>query len=227
MLAGLVASAAAAQVDSPGGVAALKESLAANKAQLRQYSWIETTQISLKGEVKKEEQKQCSYGADGKVQKTPLPGAAPSAPPKSGGGRRGRLKERIVENKVEETKEYMERAAGLVHEYVPPNPERIQTAQAAGRVSTQSGGGTLNVSVKDYLKAGDQLAIGLDAAAKQLSSYRVQSYVEKPKDDDVTLAVTFGRLQDGTSYPQQIVLDVAAKKLQIKVTNSGYKKAGT
>ena len=48
-------------------IAAIKEALAKNQAALRQYSWIETTQISLKGEVKKTEQKQCFYGAEGKV----------------------------------------------------------------------------------------------------------------------------------------------------------------
>jgi hypothetical protein len=42
----------------------------------------------------------------------------------------------------------------------------------------------------------------------------------------VTLNVTFGALQDGTFYPQQILLDVTAKKIQVKITNSGYKKAG-
>ena len=36
----------------------------------------------MKGEVKKQEQKQCYYGADGKVQKTPLAGAAQPAPKK-------------------------------------------------------------------------------------------------------------------------------------------------
>ena len=58
----------------------------------------------------------------------------------------------------------------------------------------------------------------------KLTSFNVKSYVEKPKDDDVTLAVTFGRLADGTSYPEQTVLDATAKKIQVKVTNSGYKK---
>ncbi len=69
--------------------AAIKASLAKNQAALKQYSWLETTQISLKGEVKKTEQKQCSYGADGKVQKTPMPGAAaPAAPARPAGARR-------------------------------------------------------------------------------------------------------------------------------------------
>jgi hypothetical protein len=40
--------------------AAIKEALAKNQAALRQYTWVETTTISLKGEVKKKEQKQCS-----------------------------------------------------------------------------------------------------------------------------------------------------------------------
>ena len=55
----------------------------------------------------------------------------------------------------------------------------------------------------------------------------MRSFVEKPKDDDVNLAVTFGKLEDGTSYPQQIVLDVTAKKIQVKISNSGYKKSGS
>jgi hypothetical protein len=60
-----------------------------------------------------------------------------------------------------------------------------------------------------------------------MRSLQVGSYVEKPKDDDVTLNVTFANLADGTSYPQKSVLDVAAKKIQVTVTNSGYKKAGS
>ena len=134
------------------------------------------------------------------------------------------MKEKVVENKVEETKDYMEKVVALVHQYVPPDPQKIQAAQSAGNVSTQPAGATLTLNVKDYVKPGDTLAIGFDTAAKQLSSYRVQSFVEKPKEDDVNVAVTFGTLQDGTSYPQQIVLDVVAKKIQVTVTNSGYKK---
>jgi hypothetical protein len=225
----LLASAVLAQDASQTGAAALKESLAQNQAKLRTYSWMETTQISLKGEVKKQEQKQCFYGADGKVQKTPVGGGAPAAPKQQagGGGRGGRLKEKIVENKVDDMKEYMERVAALVHQYVPPDPQKIQAAQSAGNVSTQPSGGTLTLNVKDYAKPGDLVVIGFDMAAKQVSSYSVQSFVEKPKEDDVKLAVTFAKLEDGTSYPQQTLLDVTAKKIQVKVTNSGYKKTGT
>jgi len=208
--------------DSTGG---LKESLAENQAKLRAYSWVETTQVTLKGEVKKQEQKQCYYGADGKVQKTAVAGAPAAQPKEATGGKRGggKLKERVVENKVDEMKDYMEKVVALVHEYVPPDAQKIGAAESAGNLSKS--GATLNV--KNYLKPGDLVAIGFDPAAKLLTSYTVQAYVEKPKEDDVKLAVTFGKLEDGTSYPQQIVLDVTAKKMQVKVTNSGYKKTGS
>jgi hypothetical protein len=224
---------AAAQAPAPAAqdrAAALKQSLAENQKAPRQYTWVETTQISLKREAKKTEQKQVVYGADGKPKKTPLPGAAgekaaPASDKGGGGGRRGggRLKEAIVENKVEDMKEYMEKVAALVGEYVPPEAPKIQAAQAAGNLTVAGG----MLTVKNYVKQGDSLSIALDAASKKLSSYNVASYVEKPKDDPVTLAVTFALLPDGTSYPQQVLLDVKAKQIQVKVTNSGHKKAGS
>jgi hypothetical protein len=220
-----------AQTPSPQDkAAALKEALAANQAALRQYTWVESTTITMKGEVKKQEQKQCYYGADGKVQKTPIAGQ-PKPPSQSqqasrGGGKRGgRVKEAIVENKVDELKDYMGRAAALVQSYVPPDPEQIQAAKSAGRVKVEPPAGNVaRLTITDYLKPGDALAIGLDTAASQLTTYSVDSYVDKPKDDPVSLRVTFGRLEDGTSYPQQVLLDVPAKNMQVKVVNSGYVK---
>ena len=134
------------------------------------------------------------------------------------------VKQTIVENKVEDLKEYMEKVAALVHEYVPPNPQKIQAVQTAGNMSTQPSGSGAVLSLKDYNKPGDLLAIGFDPAAKKFLSYKVTSYVEKPKEDDVTLAVTFTGLPDGTNYPGQVVLDAPAKKVQVKITNSDYKK---
>ena len=40
----------------------------------------------------------------------------------------------------------------------------------------------------------------------------------------MTLAVTFAGLPDGTNYPGQVVLDVPAKNVQVRITNSDYKK---
>lgn len=208
-------------------VAALKQSLAKNQAALKQYAWTETTQISLKGEVKKTEQKACQYGPDGKVQKTPMPGASGAQPQQesSGRGRRGgRVKKEIVEKKVGEMKDYMQRVAALVHEYVPPDPQKIQAAQAAGNVAVTPAQPVITITIKNYLKQGDSVTLGFDTTAKALASYNVDSYLDNPKDDPVKLAVNFARLPDGTNYAQQSVLDATGTKIEVRVTNSDYKK---
>jgi hypothetical protein len=208
-------------------VAALKQSLAENQAALKQYAWTETTQISLKGEVKKQEQKDCRYGPDGKVQKTPVQGAnqPEQKQPASGGRRGGRIKKEIVEKKVDEMKDYMERVAALVHQYVPPDPQKIQAAQEAGNVAIAAGQPVGTITIKNYLKQGDSVALGFDGAAKKIVTYSVASYLDKPKDDAVKLAVNFATLPDGTNHVQQSVLDADAKKIAVKITNSNYKKS--
>jgi hypothetical protein len=209
--------------------AALKQSLAQNQAALKQYSWTETTQISLKGEVKKQEQKECHYGPDGKVQKTPSGNSAPAQQPAAEGGRGGRVKKHVVEKKVGEMKDYMEQVAALVHEYVPPNPEKLQAVIAAKNVTAQPGSaeGIAIITFKNYLKQGDSLALGFNSGTKKLSSYNVQSYLDDPQKDPVTLAVTFDTLADGTNFPKQTVLNATGKQITVQVTNSNYKKLGT
>ena len=115
---------------------------------------------------------------------------------------------------MDDIKDYMERVGALVKDYVPPDKERIQAAASAGNVSTKpdQATGVVALAVKDYLKAGDTLAIGLNMTANALSRYDVQSYFDDPKDDAVTLGVQFNRLPDGTSYPQQILLDASPRK---------------
>jgi hypothetical protein len=207
-------------------VGALGESLARNQAALKSYTWVETTEISLNGEVRKREQKNCRYGPDGKVEKTPFPGSPP--PESAGGGRRGgAIRRAIVEKKVEELKDYMERVGALVRQYVPPDPQKIQAAQQAGNISVQLPGSQANttLTVANYLKSGDSVAIGFDPAASQVRSYNVHSYLDNPRDDAVTLAVTFASLPDGTNYAQQTVLDAPGKKIRVTITNSEYTKA--
>ena len=144
--------------------AALKQALAQNQAALKQYSWTETTQIIFKGEVKKQTQKECHYGPDGKIQKTPIQGADQAQ--QTGRRRGGIIKREIIEHKVEGMKDYMERVEALIHEYVPPDPQKIHAAEAAGNLSVQPAQGVTNLVIKNYLKQGDSVTIGFDHGAK-------------------------------------------------------------
>lgn len=108
---------AAEQASPDQRIAAFKQSLQEGQKRIRQYEWIETTIISLKGEEKGRKVMRCYYGADGKLEKLPVDDGSGAKPQQQQGGRRGgRLKEHIVENKKDEMKEYMERAAALVHQ---------------------------------------------------------------------------------------------------------------
>ena len=75
--AGLLTPAAAQQTPQER-VAAIKQSLQESTAALRQYEWVETTIMSVKGEEKSRTQQRCYYGADGEIQKK---GGGRLAPP--------------------------------------------------------------------------------------------------------------------------------------------------
>jgi hypothetical protein len=217
----IVAEAGLAQDPSPQEqVAAVKTSLAASQAVLRQHEWIETTIVRLKGEEKARIQNRCYYGADGQLQKVQV--SAP-APQKKKRGLRGA----IAESKKEELTDYMKAAVALVKEYAPPDPARIQAAKDAGKVSLRPIPGPdkrLWLSFADYLKPGDSLALDMNLTSSQLRGARVSSYLDTPSEN-VTLRVTFATFLDGTtSYAKDIVLDAPSKNLQVQVENSGYRK---
>jgi flagellar hook-length control protein FliK len=194
----------------------VKQSIAKNQAQLKQYAWTETTEINFKGEDKKRTQNDCQYGPDGKVQKTPI--GAP-APPKSRKGVKGK----VVANKIDEMKDYMDRVGSLVKRYVPPDAQDIQASFQAGKAALTPGSGELVLS--DYVKPGDKVTITFDTATKKLTTFAVATYLDEPKDT-VTLKADFSSLPDGTNYLSQSVLNATAKKIQVTTTNSAYHKVG-
>jgi len=207
-------------------VAALKKSLADSQARLRKYEWIETTVLSLKGEEKSRKQQRVYYGADGKLQKLPIGDAPAAAPAQGGGGGRrggGRLKESVIENKKDDMKDYMERAAALVHQYVPPNPAQIQKVKDAGHLKVSpTVPGSVRLDLADYLQPGDLLSIVINGAANNLTSLNVATYLEK-REDVVALDVKFGALTDGTSYTAETAFEAKAKNIRVVIQNSGHK----
>ena len=200
-------------------VAALTQSLAANQKQLRQYMWVETTVISMKGEEKSRVQKQCFYGPDGKIQKQQLSAPPPQEPAPGG------LKGKVIAKKKEEITATMSQAVALVQSYVPPDSQRIQATKAAGNLAISPlGPDSVRLDLRNYLKSGDTFSLGLDTARNALQTISVKSYLTSEKDDAVTLEVTFARLRDGLSYPGNVVLSVPEEKIQVVIQNSNYQR---
>jgi hypothetical protein len=212
------ASAQAAKQELQQKLAMVKESVARNQAALKQYTWTEHTDMSLKGEVKKSIDNLCRYGPDGKVAKTAIGAPAPQKQMRG-------LKKKVAEKKIGELQDYMERAAALIHRYMPPSPEAMQAAFQAGNTSLgQAGPGKIQLQFRDYAKPGDALTFSFDTASKALQSISVNSYLDDPKEDVVTLAVAFQTLPDGTNYVASTTLNAAAKEVVVKTSNSNYQK---
>jgi hypothetical protein len=199
-------------------LADVKKAAAENKQRLQQYQWTETTQITLKGDAKAPSESLCRYGPGGQVQKTPI---GPAPPPPSG----GRMKQRIIANKKAEMKDYMDDVKGLLTQYVPPDPQRMQQAYQAGKLSLNPAGGLVNFIFTDYAQPGDRMTVSFDTAALRITSFSVNTYLGEAKDV-VTLTGQMASLPDGTNYVQQTILDATAKKLVANTTNSGYQKLG-
>jgi hypothetical protein len=199
-------------------IAAVKQAAAQNQQRLHQYRWTETTQLTLKGDAKPPTQNMCQYGSNGQVLKTAI---GPPPEPPSG----GRLKQRMIAKKKEEMQDYMGDVKGLLAMYVPPDPEKMQLAYAAGKLSVNPAGGILNFIFRDYAQPGDQMTLSFDPERKTIVSLSVNTYMGQEKDA-VTLQVQMASLPDGTNYAGQTVLTATAKQLVVTTTNSNYQKLG-
>jgi len=210
---------ALSQDPSAARVAALKEWLVQSKTQMKGYQWIETTVVSHDGEEKSRTTKSCYYDVTGTLQKVEM---SSTPPPKKKPGLRGA----IQKDEQAKVTDYMKKAVALVKSYMPPNPEKIQASKEAGNMSMDllAGGSGVKLHFKNYELPGDDLWASLDTKDNHLLAMGVSSYIDEPKDV-VSLDATIAALPDGTGYVEKMTLVAAAKKIQVVVTNSGYRKA--
>jgi alkylated DNA repair dioxygenase AlkB len=221
MLGAPLANIAQAQSDMQQRVAEVKMSAAMNKQALAKMTWAEQVTISLKGEQKKVEHFQVRIGPDGKPQKTSLDQAAP--PPEQS-GRRGRVKEHVVEKKTDEYTQYANQMKDLMQQYLPPDKDLIQQAYGRGGVSVAPGGAPDQVQlvIHNYLKQGDSMTLFVDKEQKNLVQIQIASYMSDPKDA-MTASVQFSKVGDGSSQISNVVLNGVSKQLNIAIADSQYR----
>lgn len=136
-------------------VAAIKTAIAENAAAQRGYTWIETTQIKLKGEVKATESSTCQYEAGAAKPECTTIGTPPEGPKV-----RGPLRKHIVKQKVDDLKAYMDSVKTLVERYVPLDATRIQEAMGRGDVAIapNPSNHTVKLTISNYLQQGDAVS---------------------------------------------------------------------
>lgn len=224
-----IAQQAAQQQPTPQQrVAQLKAWLQASQAQLRHYEWIETTTLSMDGEVKSTKQNQVYYGADDQLQKVPLQNADAQ---KSGGPPgllpAGRMAKRHAAREKEELEAYLKSASELVHSYVPPDPNLIQQSIDSGNfaVNIIKPNQQIRIDFHNYKKANDTLSVEIELPTNRLMGMTVSSYLDS-ESDVVRLDVSMGLLPDGTIYTADTKLNAPAKKVVVDIANTGYRRTG-
>jgi len=209
-----------AQADAQEMIAMIKKNLANSKANLKNYEWLETTTVFLKGEQKSVKQNQCYYSVDGKLTKVATGGSTP--PAKAKGGIRGK----VIENKKEDMADYIKASVARIQTYLPPDAAKLQQIYAAGKCTVQvlEPGKKFKLNFPDYNLKGDLLSISVDKSAQKLMMLDVSTYIDK-ESEKVIFNVSYNDLPDGTQYAGSTTLDAQAKELKIAIANSGYKKA--
>lgn len=196
-----------------------------NGAALKQYTWKSRTELKLKGESKNVKLEQVRYDMDGQLQKTNIGAPAQEAPKQQSrrGGRRGRgrLKEKIVENKKAEFGELMHGLAKLAGSYAHMTPEAMQTFAKNAGVGQGEGPlqDTVQIRSGDVLQPGDQVSIWVDPTSYSMRQVEISSvFEEKP----VTLKVEFQSAADGPTYPARSTLAYPDKDVELTVENYDY-----
>jgi hypothetical protein len=74
----------------------------------------------------------------------------------------------------------MKEAIALVKQYVPADPQRLDAAKAAGKLSVvpPDSQGNVQVVIKDYLKAGDSLKVLANAATDRIGGVTVETFTD-------------------------------------------------
>jgi len=198
-------------------IADVKMAAAMNKQALAQYTYVQTTTISIKGDVKKVTHDQVITGPDGKPQKTSLD--PPPAPPSG-----GRLKQRVIEKKKDEFMDYADSIKTLIQQYLPPDKDMIQQAASQGNIALGPTGapGVIQLVISNYVKQGDKMTLVVNKAAGGLQSVSIATYLSAPSDA-VTVNVQFAAIPGGPNHPSTITINGVSKQMTIVNQNGSYR----
>ena len=199
------------------------ESQNANAQALRQYSWKSRTEIKLKGESKSVKLEQVRYDENGKLQKTPIGAPPAAAPPPQGGrgGRGGRVKAKVIENKKEEFGELMQGLGQLVASYGQLPPDKLQAFKATATTGRDEGAlqGTATIQGLNVLEQGDSMTIWIDPASQMMRRVEIKTIYD---NNPATVVADYQSAPNGPTYMARAVLTYPEKHVELTVDNSDY-----
>lgn len=125
-------------------------------------------------------------------------------------------------NKSSEVKSLVQRLAKFAQTYANLNSSQRESAMRSASVKTGEGtmAGTLQLSARNVVQPGDTMAIWADPSTFLIRDAQVYTNFEK---SSVQINVHYEQLTAGPVVPARMEMSCPAKKIQIHITNSGFK----
>jgi hypothetical protein len=210
----LMISAVNAQQDKTSLSLQVSGAAAANRAQLASYVWTRTVQVFVEGELKNTIVSSLSVGPDGKMVTTAVSSTPTSAAPTKG------IRGKIAKDKIGDMKSYIDEAMTVSMGYLYMSKGKmVDFFNAAGISKT---GNTLVVNGSNLNKPNDQLTLILNSSTLAYISQTFKSTVSN--GDALAGTVNYKTYDNGLTAMNNSELDLPAKKMKLRVSNSNYAK---
>jgi hypothetical protein len=187
---------------------------AANRAQLAGYVWTRTVQVFIEGTLKNTVTSSLSIGPDGKIVVSAVSSISPDPPPTKG------IRGKIAKGKIDDLKDYVEEAVKLSVGYLYMSKGKMVDYFDAANI-TQSGN-TITVQGKSVNKPNDNATINLIAGTLAFISQSFQSTLAN--GDAVDGTFNYKTFSNGLTAFDSGELDLPAKKMKLRISNTNYAK---
>ena len=186
-----------------------------NQEALRDYAWQSRVSVEVDGEEKKVDLYQVRYNMSGELEKTRMGGEADEKKV------RGPIRKQRAKKKEKNAHEFAEELGDQIEAYLSPESVAKALSTAFARVDE----GLLRLHSQDILQKGDSVDFSLVQTTKQPMTLTVETTAG---DSPVEFEVTFQKLDDGTNYAVQLVVNTQfeGKKLKIVTENFSHTKQG-
>lgn len=200
-------------------ISTLMTGMAANAKQLKRYTYKQRTEMYYKGQLKNTKLDEIHFNVSGERVVIPLG----EQKAESGSHRRGpgsRLVAKKIENKQEETKQYVERIMFLTSRYLAPELSKFQAALANADVTKSMGSSLIRIHLRDFVKDGDMMTMTFDSATNR----PVKTEVETTLDGGpVSITLTFDQVHEGPNFPGRTVVRSDAEEIEVRMLTYDYR----
>lgn len=184
----------------------------ANNLKLKEFIWKRHSTVSIEGEVKAKIINEFSYDATGKLQMKNV--GTESSVEKKGG-----IRGKIQEGKIEEKTDYFQKALELSISYTFMSKGQLLDFFEKATVTEKNG--VIEAVAENVNVKGDKLTLLIDAATYLFINKKFSSFLNKDAMDG---EIKYEKFSSGINHGSETVINLPAQKAKIEAKNQDYSK---